>query len=152
MPSQVKLLVILSPTTTVGLNKFQTVFYLIQNYHVAQQRKEYDEMAEVFDASYCKGVTYPTQYPTINYKWFYFLVLRNRFEWNLFTGYEEMIYCSMSHWLENSVAACNMCGYYALGDMCKGEDMIAPRYLQLEPVYLNNAGEIKKCLVKIIYG
>ena len=103
-------------------------------------------LTKVFNASYHEGVTYPSQYPAINYEWFYFLVLRNRFERNLFSGYEEMIYRSMSHCLENSVAACNICGYYALGNMCNRTDMVAPTYLQLDPVYLNKRGELKKCL------
>ena len=148
MTSQVKLNVIISPNATVGLNKFQTVFHLIQNYHVAQQRKQYDAMAKVFDPSYHAGVQYPTPYPAINQEWFYFLILRNRFERNLFSGYEEMIYCAMSHWLENSVPACNICGYYAIGDMCRGTDLITPPYLKWNPVYLNDQGELRKCLAR----
>ena len=151
MPTQVKFNVIISPNATVSLYKFQIVFFIIQNYHVAQQRKEYDVMAKFFDTSYSEGVIYPTQYPTINQEWFYFLVLRNRFERNLFSGYEEMIYRAMSPWLEESVQPCNICGYYMLGNMCKGTDMIAPVYFKMDPTYLNDEGELSKCLARDLF-
>src|ERR1700749_1686139 len=114
-------------STTTGISSLKTapVFMILQDQHVSEQRRIYNMSKEVFELAKEMGVIFPSEHPGVNHEWFYFLILKERFDPEELDDDDKLALEGIQHWINTCLYKCNICSLPAMGKMCSGTDLFA---------------------------
>ena len=102
--------------------RYRLVYLIIQDRHVAAQRAEYEASKLVFELAIDNGMTFPTDIPTTNWEWVYYLFLKERFEKEDLTDFEKVYLEGLEEWKDRFVPICPFCGIASMGRMCREQE------------------------------
>ena len=102
--------------------RYRLVYLIIQDQHVAIQRAEYEASKLVFELAVDNGMTFPTDIPTTNWEWVYYLFLKERFEEENLTDQERVYLEGLEEWKREFVPTCPFCGIASMGQMCREKE------------------------------
>jgi len=104
------------------------VYLMMQDMHVASQRIIYEEYKKIFSGPSSFILSMDIE---LNRKWFYYILLKERFKEEPLTPLEAVYHISMKTWLEKHAPPCPICGLATVGEMCRGS-----RFLPDPKLYL----------------
>ena len=120
-------------TTPTPLQYKKLIFALLEDDHVSQHRAALESTRIIFDEWTAKGIIFPTEMGWINNEWFYYIILKERFEPEKLTRNEKVHLSGLKYWFDAYVPRCSICGLRALGNACKGTDVYPDVYLMWIP-------------------
>lgn len=108
-----------------GKPKYEFIILILQDRHVSHQRSRYEELKLTIKES----IHYPTWIASENKNWFFYLVLKQRFDPSDLTAMEEVYIQALDDWLRKKAPICGICGTFSILESCRGEDPLTDPYL-----------------------
>lgn len=107
--------------------RFKTIYLILQDLHVHQQRKFYEEHKKHLDTVFTlSGSLLKIKDQLL------LLVLMRRFEEEKMEAWHRNWYKAIEGYAKEYFPICTFCGIYSVGDMCGREEWNEPIYLRFE--------------------
>ena len=113
-------------TISYPFSHFDIIMSLMQEEHVAIQQMIDEEYKQIFHGSNY----FISCDMDLNLKWFFFIILKQRFDKEELTAQEKVYIEALADWMEKHAPICNVCGIHSLGEMCRGDEPL-PRQVHM---------------------